>query len=222
MTQEKQWVLHAIQQLEQALKLLGKESAPSEWLYHLGCAYDLLGDQTVQIADYEKSIYYLTRALTAEPPHPYVRFNLAQALSHLGEVTGEPECYEKAFELFRAQGEKDPEDDVVFAEWGLALLSFAELMDDPSLPEKKETVFREAEDRLEWSRRNGNLHATYHLACLHSLQGNLDLSNLFLQKAEAFAVLPPAEELLEDEWLQALRPTPSFQALLERLKAKKK
>jgi len=222
LTQDPQWVNPAIHHLEQALKLLGNESAPSEWLYHLGCAYDLLGDQGMQISDYEKSIYYLTRALTAELPHPYVRFNLASALSHLGEATGDPECFEKAFELYKAQAEKDPEDDIVFAEWGVSLLSFAELVDDPSLPDRKASVFREAEDRLEWARRHGNLHASYHLACLHSLQENVEAANYFLQKAEVFGVLPPADELIEDEWLEAVRPTPQFLELIERLKNKKK
>ena len=222
LTQDNAYVSLAIIRLEQALKTLGNDAPPSEWLYHLGCAYDLLGDQTMQISDYEKAIYFLTRAMTAEPPHPYVRFNLASALSHLGEATNEPECFEKAFELFRTQAEKDPEDDVVFAEWGVSLLSFAELVDDPSLPTRKEAVFREAEDRLEWARRHGNLHASYHLACLHSLQGNLDAANHFLERADVMGVLPPPDELIEDEWLDAVQATPQFEALIARIKSKKK
>ncbi len=224
-TQGPGWIEGAIARLERALAIFPIENPhgtpPSDWLYHLGCAFDLLGDQSMQVSDYEKSIYHLTRALTLDSAHPYVRFNLATALSHLGEATNETECFEKAFELFRSQAERDAEDDIVFAEWGVSLLTFADMVDDPSLPGRKEILFKEAEDRLEWARRLGNLHASYHLACLHSLQGNVEASLYFLKRGEALGALPPLDEILEDEWLETARQAGAFQELIEILRKKK-
>ena len=130
----------------------------------------------------------------------------------MGEATSEPECFERAFELFKSQAEKDPEDDVVFAEWGVSLLNLQNLSMILPFQEEKRLVFREAEDRLEWARRHGNLHASYHLACLHSLQGNLDASNRFLSRAEVMGALPPHEELIEDEWLESWPRNPPFRS----------
>jgi hypothetical protein len=63
----------------------------------------------------------------------------------------------------------------------------------------------------------GNQFVYYHLACLCTFQGEYEEAVDFLEKAFESELLPPIEEILEDEWLEPLVSTPYFQQFLERL-----
>ncbi len=68
-------------------------------------------------------------------PHLYhARYNLAIALSHLGELVGDVECFHLAAEQFSILLQSDPEDCQGWEEWGGMLLQQAILMNEPARP----------------------------------------------------------------------------------------
>lgn len=185
-----------------------------ETLYNWGCALDHLGDLTGDEEDYEKAIELLSRVYEANPMEPHVCYHLALALSHLGELTGSVESLSSSVELFEPLAEADPEDAALWGDLGYTLLNLSELVSDPIQPEKGEELRREAEKRLLHAAEAGNGDANYHLACLYSLAGLVDVSIHFLKRAEAADALPPEDDLAHDEWLANVRETDLFKEFM--------
>ena len=65
-----------------------------------------------------------------------------------------------------------------------------------------------------FSADTGNLTAYYQLACLYCLTGRYEEGLRFLKKADSFDALPYLEEILEDDWLEALGNTPEGREFL--------
>ncbi|MBJ7449359.1 MAG: hypothetical protein JHC93_03245 [Parachlamydiales bacterium] len=222
MTNLKQYVEEALVKFEHAFSLRnGMENTPEmEWLYHYGCGLDFLGDFDGTAELYEKSIQVLSFVLDKDPQYIHARYNLALALSHLGEVSAEPEHFLKAIEYFRQIIEEDKEDEMVWNDWGLALLNLAELSRDFTSGSSSQQLREEAESKLLQAAALGNVQSFYNLACLYSLMGCFRSAMYFLERAEIHGGLPPLEDVLHDEWLDALKHTEMFRHFVNQLKNK--
>jgi len=211
-TLNKKNIEEAIKQFENGLNIQKNAllSHP-EWIFYYGLALDLLGDLNEKESYYLKAIELFNNVLLVNPNYPKIHTKLALSFSHLLEVNPKTEYLEKANNYFKLASKQDPEDDNVWLEWGLALITYAydNLSNDP-----KKQYYLEAEQKIIKAGQLGNLHAYYHLACLYSLTKRYEESLLFLEKAKNINMLPPMEEMLEDEWLDNLRATDLFSPFL--------
>ena len=185
------------------------------WLFNYGSALDALGDQKGDEFYYDKAIHMLSHVYEKRPNSGRVRYQLALAYSHRGELTSNVENLYHAADLFEAVVRQEQDDDVVWCEWGYTLLNLAELISDPVHPEKGQELRKEAESRLMRAAKLGNGPANYHLACLYSLSGIYNVAMDYLKRAELSAALPAIEDIESDEWLEDLRQTTAFQEFLE-------
>jgi tetratricopeptide (TPR) repeat protein len=120
------------------------------------------------------------------------------------------DLFEEAIDLFYLLAKEDEEDELLYNEWGLALLNIAQLVEDPHQPEKAASHREEAEAKFMHALSLGSSHALYNLACLYSMTGHLDLSISYLEKAKKANALPCLDDLMNDEWLENLRSTDAF------------
>lgn len=187
-----------------------------EWLYNYGCALDFLGDFNDEPVYYEKSVRALSHVLKLDPDYIHARYNLALALSHLGEINADADCFHQATEQFQMVIEHDPEDEMAWNDYALAFLHLGLLLNDPLHKENTRYYFDQAEHRLFHSISLGNIHAYYNLACLYALTERPVEAIYFLQKAEQADALPPADDVIHDEWLDALRDQPEYRLLIAR------
>lgn len=162
----------------------------------------------------------LNCVVEADPTFTNARYNLAIALSHLGELVADVECFNLAAEQFKLLLESDPEDSHAWEEWGGMLLQQALLMHEPARPSHSEELFSAAEQRLSQAVALGASSALYTLACLYSLQGNYEAGMHYIGKAAACGALPPLDDLMHDEWLEGLRSMPHFRRMLLELASK--
>ncbi len=124
-----------------------------------------------------------------------------------------------ALNYFKIAAKQDEENDEICLEWGLTLISLGEVLE---LEESSKNYFAEGEQKLIKAGSLGNQHAYYHLACFYSLTGKLEKSLSFLSKAGQLGVLPSAEELMEEEWLEQLRATSAFAAFIAAVEKQEK
>lgn len=222
MTHEKRYIEAALAKFEQAIRLKKQDSNSDnievEWLYNYGCALDFLGDYQEPSVNYEKAAQVLTRVLEINPNYHSAHFNLAMALAHLGELNDDAESFYRSFEHFATYSSYEGEDETVWCEWGVALLNFALLILDPLHPEEGISIFELAESKLIHALALGQLNASYHLACLYSLNGNYNASMNYLERASRTGVLTSLDELLHDDWLEGVRQTQLFHAFYNELK----
>jgi len=208
----------ALKQFETALNLQKNAilSHP-DWIFYYGCALDLLGDLHEKDSYYLKAIEIFNNVLLVDPDYPKIHLKLALCFSHLLEVNPKTEYFEKANNCFKLAAKQDTEDDNVWLEWGLSLITYAyENFSD----EIKNQNYLEAEQKIIKAGRLGNQHAHYHLACLYSLTNRFDEAIIFLEKARSLDMLPPIEEMLDDEWLDNLRSTELFSIFLHQIEKK--
>jgi tetratricopeptide (TPR) repeat protein len=202
------------QNLEQTENEDEQEAHP-DWYYNWGCAYDFLGDFTEEIGHYEKAIQLLTKTLQLDAEHAHAHYNLALAWAHLGDVAMDVEAFHKSIEQFQFVLSRNGEDEMAWNDFGLTLIHLAQLIQDPSKPEQSQKLYEVAESKLMQAVALGCTQAYYNLACLYSLTDNFEAAMQYLDKAAIAESLPPLEELMHDEWLDALRQTPSFRAFIE-------
>lgn len=223
-TNSKGHVEAALEKFECAVKhplLEGDQgNADLEWIYNYGCAYDFLGDFSADEGCYEKAIYLLSNVVHADPDYGHARYNLALALSHLADVTSDVHLYEKAIEHFLVLIGKDNEDEMASHDLGIAYIDLAVLLQDHHHPEKNQGILQQAEHRLMQAAALGNTQAYYSLGCLYSLTGNYDAAMHYMERAQQQGTLPPLEEIMHDEWLEALRQTPSFRQFIANLSSR--
>ena len=223
---EKKHLLFAIEKFEEAIKrhneCTSDGSMDAEWLYNYGCALDFLGDYSEDEKYYEKAVQVLSQTIALDPSYAHARYNLAIALMHLGESTGEVDCFFKANDLFQAITQEESEDDMAWNDWGLSLLHLGDLLQDPAQMEMSEKLFSLAETKFNHAIQLGNSQSFYHLACIFSLKGNYIEAMNYLDKAEAIKALPSIKELMTDEWLEGVRTTSDFNYFIEDLKSKQK
>jgi tetratricopeptide (TPR) repeat protein len=224
MTDEKRYLESSINKFEQALRISSKGGTKDpndvDWLYNLGCAYELLGDYEEETAIFEKAAHLFKKVLEIDPSFFTAYFNLACVSSRLGEVTGDIDFLFEANKNFEKALNYDPEDDQAWNEWGISLVNIAELIKDPLRPDLSQKFYAEAEKKFVFSAGLGNTSAAYHLACLYSLTGNFEASIHFLEKCMKDKALPPLDDLLVDDWLKNLRQTPLFISFLSQIERK--
>lgn len=222
---DKRLVQSAVEKFEQALSRHhehhGADGVDAEWLYNYGCALDFLGDFNDDERYYEKAIQVLAQAIALDPSYTHARYNLALALTHLGEITSEAECLFKANDLFQAIIAQDAEDEMSWNDWGLCLLHLADLLHDPGQPDQAAKLYHQAEHKFLHAAALGNTQSLYNLACLHTQTGNIESAMHYIERADTTGGLPPMEDILHDEWLEPLRQTPQFKNFLLHLSAKK-
>jgi tetratricopeptide (TPR) repeat protein len=220
-TGERQLVEQAIEKFERALKQplvdLDMSDLDLEWVYNYGCAFDLLGDLTEEAQYFEKSIQILQQILELDPDYVQARYNLAMAYSHLGEAMCDIEPYYKAIEHFQMMLEQDPEDEIIHVDFGVSLINLAILVHDIHHVEQSHVFYRRAENHLMQAIALGHTHAYYPIAGLYSLTDHLQHAMHYLEKAHSSRSLPPLEDLLHDEWLEAIRQTPAFKQFINQL-----
>jgi tetratricopeptide (TPR) repeat protein len=192
----------------------------TEWLYNYGCALDFMGDFNEDTNYYEKAVQVLGKVVEAEPTYTHARYNLALALSHLGEATSDIECFNKASEHFQELLANDTEDEMGWNDWGLTLLNLAQLIHDPIHPEHSRKIYDQAESKFLHSIALGCVQSYYNLACLYSLIGNYPAALDYIERAENSNALPPLDDMLHDEWLDGLRNTTAFRNFLSHISNK--
>lgn len=207
MTREQEWLEEASIQFQKGL--LSQKNAlyiHPEWLFHYGCCLDALGDFHEEDTYYVRALEIFSHVLMVDPDFHTAHHRLALTLSHLGELTDDVHHFHRAIEHLRLCAKHDPENDVILLDWAVILLNIACRSDTI----EAESLYRDAEDRLWHVLRLGNPHAYYHLACLYSLLDQTAKSMLCLRKAHDFRTLPTLDELMQDEWLDAVRCTGDF------------
>jgi len=185
-----------------------------EWLYHYAITLDLLGDANHDENAYQKSLEIFSQVLMIDPDFPRIHYRIGLAYSHLGEALEEMDHFYRALNHFRLALKHEEENDFVILDWGTTLINIAQYTYDKDLADQ---CHREAENKLMQASRLGNQQAFYHLACLYSLLGQYEKSLHFLQKSYDAKSLPCLEELLNDDWLDGVRMTASFQEFLSHL-----
>jgi tetratricopeptide (TPR) repeat protein len=224
MTLNQNYIDSAIQKFEEIIKRQAEgtenEEIDLEWLYNYGCALDMKGDFTDDMNAYEKSVQILANVVKLDPEYTHARYNLALALSHLGESISDVDCLQKASEHFQILLSEDAEDEVAWNDWGLCLLHQGELIYESCRPEVSRSIYEQAESKFFHALSLGCLPAFYNLACLYALMDNYKAAMHYMERAEVVGSLPPIEDIMHDEWLDNLRKTESFKAFISALNLK--
>jgi tetratricopeptide (TPR) repeat protein len=215
MTDEKRWYELAISQFEIALTL--QKNAiylHPEWLFHYAVTLDEAGVFHEDDSYYTKAIEIFSHVLMIDPDFPHIHTHLALAFSHLGESTCDLDHFHRSLHHYRLAFKHDEENDQILLDWALTLMHAAESSQDTA---EVDQFYREAEFKLIQSAKLGNIHAYYNLAALYSLLGQYEKSLRFLEKSALFDSLPAIDVLLDDDWLEGVRSTSDFRALLAEL-----
>ena len=183
-----------------------------EWLFQYAAALEWLGDFTEDEGQFVRAMDLYLHVLLIDPETPRIHFRIAMCLIRLGESSIEGEYYAKAMNYFRMAARQDKEDDAIFLEWGLACIHLAHHSFSDN-----DQHYLDAEQKLIRAGQLGNIHAYYTLACLYSILGKYPEAMQLIRKAEKLSVLPPIEEMVEDEWLDNLRQTKEFTEFLASL-----
>ncbi|MDF2577153.1 MAG: hypothetical protein K0S74_637 [Chlamydiales bacterium] len=221
LTLEKCYFELAIERFQHVIYTLcaGEENADLETLYQYGSVLDLLGDFDQDEEDhYNLAVGVLERVVEQDPEHLQARHSLALALFHRGEVTAEIVDFQDAAEHFQKLAELNPEDDVLWHDWGVTLLHLAAFVDDTSHTFNFEQVVIDAESKLLEAAKLGNIYVFYHLACLYALKEQYEDAIKWLTHADHYEALPSIDELMSDDWLEDLRETDLFRNFIAHLK----
>lgn len=184
------------------------------WLYFYALAFDLLGDLAEEEHYYERSIELLNRVLVLDPDFENIHYRLGIVYTHLGELSLSRQAFEKAQYHFKLAHKRCSEDDRIYLEWGISLINMAE---NQIFDVVKEQIYKEAEFKLTQAAKLGNLQSYYHLGCLYALMEKPESSLYYLEKAMAHSALPPAEDMLEDAWLENVHEKEFFKAFMEKV-----
>ncbi len=208
MNHDKQWLEQALHHFEIALnKQKNAVYLHPQWLFSYASTLDMLGDFHEEEKYYTRAIEIFSHVLMVDPDYPQVHHRLSQAFSHLGELLGETDYFYRAIHHLRLAQKQDEDNDSIILDWGIALINIAQ---HTSVMTDIEQVMGDALQKLTLASKLGNVQGYYYLACLYSLQDQIDRGMAFLMKADYFNALPPLEELLNDEWLENLRGTSAF------------
>ncbi|HRW58554.1 MAG TPA: hypothetical protein P5048_02910 [Chlamydiales bacterium] len=188
------------------------------WLYTYAKGLKAYGDITGESTYIVKAIEVFQNVLLIDPDYPKLHFHIALTYSALADDTCNFSHYEKSTNFFRLATKQSPEDEVVWLEWGLSLISYAECVENAKISNQ---LLSEARQKLNKSGQLGNEHSYYHLACLESIQNNTQEAMKLLQKAHQLEMLPTLEEIMEDTWLENVRSTDAFSLFLSKLEKEK-
>jgi tetratricopeptide (TPR) repeat protein len=212
----------AMDKFEQAVNVFqraGGGHPDPEWVYNFGVALDYLGEFESDPRHYERSIAVLGRLLEQYPSFCHVKYNLAQALFHLGDAVGELDPLEKAEELYEELLQEDPDAEFVLDDYSYSLMVQGDLLQSSGhgfLQAK--ACFEKAESMLLESVRHGSAGANYFLACLYALLGRYNEALSFLERAKQQKALPSIHEIMDDEWFDEMRDMPEFRLFIAGLR----
>lgn len=188
-----------------------------DWVYNHGCAMDFLGEYHEEGVYYEKAIQLLTQVLQRDPDHIHARYHLALAFLHLGELNSDDDALYRAADIFQEVVKADPEDEVAWNDYGMALINIAFLIHDSLHPESSVHVFEQAESKFQKAISLGNKYSYYNLACLYALTNNIPAAIHYLERADQADALPSLSDVVHDEWLEGLLEEPLFRQFVSRL-----
>lgn len=216
--QDAQLIRSAIEKFEQAVYLFQKAGGGNpdpQWIYNFGVALDYLGEFENDPRHYERSIGILSRLLEQYPNFHHIKYNLAQALFHLGDAVGEVEPLEKAEELYEQIIQDDPDAEFVLDDFAYSLMVQGDLLQEAGHGFlKAKQCFERAETLLLESIRLGSTGANFFLASLYALTGRYSESIAFLERSKLCSVIPSVEALLVDQWFAEMRELPEFRLFI--------
>lgn len=208
----------AMLNFEQALKIFsqkgGDQAIESQCWYNYGCALDFLGDYHNDEAILEKAICVFKQVVEIDPFFHHAYFNLALTISHFAELTSNPEGFIQSFRYLEIYIGCEPEDEDAWNEWGLSMIDYAQLINEPLRKTEFEQLLKDAEEKFFYARNLGSSFANYHLASLYSLMGKQECALECLYRAKENRALPSQDELLSNPWLESVRNTHEFRKLI--------
>jgi len=235
LTDEKKYVEAAAEKFEQAIHCWNGMSGHNddelekiynctnlEWLYNYGCALDSLGEYYEDATYIEKAIQIFSHIVPHEPDQVDVHYHLALSLRHLGELTSDIEQLRKSIEIFQTLVDRDREDEVVWNDFGVALLNLADLLDEPIYGDESQHLFHQAENKFQQAAALGNIYSLYNLACLYAVTNNVSATVHYLERAERSDALPCVADVIDDEWFEDIQDNPIFRQFIARLVQKYK
>ncbi len=187
-----------------------------EWLFYYAVALDNLAEFIEGEKLYLKAIEILMHILNLKPEYKGIHHQLALTYSHYGELIHDKDLYQLALHHHRTAYLKDKENDHIIHNWAITLINFSELTQNSH---DADHLLREAEQKMIQAAKLGNTQAYFSLASLYSLIGNVERSVYFLEKAHSFGILPPIEELIEDDWLDNIKNTEAFSHLIKKIES---
>jgi len=187
-----------------------------EWLFYYGKTLQLLGEITDEDKHFIKAIELYLHVLLVDPDYPEIYFYTATCFTRLAEASGDEETLKRSINYFFLASKQDPENDLIWLEWGIALIHLAEVSN------KSDDYFLDAEQKIMKSGQLGNQSAYYQLACLCSITKRYDQAMTFIENAKKHDALPTIEEIMEDEWLDNLRSQESFMQFISCLETNQK
>lgn len=213
-------IFSAVEKLQAAMQICEQmEISPDvPLLFSYGCALDFLGDLTGEELFYERAVQVLSQVLKLEPSNLAAQFNLALVFSHIGEAFDNRPNLELAVERLCSLARLNPEDELVWQEWGISLMHLARMPKEEEHQALDWTALADAEVKLRQALRLGALTPLYHLAGLHAARGHKELSLNYLEKAIREKAVPSFEEVQEDEWLENIRGEERFGKLSQTLR----
>lgn len=185
-------------------------------IYNYGASIDFLGDFHNDVTYYDKAAQMLAHVVAVDETHPFAKYNLALALFHRGELAHDLDSIHKAMEILEELVHADPEDDVLWGQYGMILMTLAEISSAHESNDTSAAMFADAESKLKRAIAYGSTVAHYNIACLYSLTSNKPGAMRHLEIAEKQNALPLVDEILEEEWLDSLHDMPEFRALIAR------
>lgn len=220
LTSDRAAIAASVEKFEEAIRShhrKHKGNPDPDWIYNYGCALDFLGEFEQNPHHYERAIAVLMHLHAQYPQSTHIRYNLAIALYHLGDATGEEEALERAIEHFEFLAKLDGEDDNVLNDLGLVCLTLGDVYRDSFNHINFQHHLTQAEHYFTQSLAAGGTESNYWLGCLYTLQGNYADAMHFLERAKVSGVLPHVDEILTCEWLDDLKNTARFKAFLGEL-----
>lgn len=181
------------------------------WFFYYGISLDHLGSLNDESVYHQKALEIFVQLLILDPDSSHLHYRIALVYNHLGDSLGEMDYFYKSFYHYHLAIKQEEDNDQLLLDWGVTLINGAQHAQSKAVVDR---CYGEAEFKIIQSAKLGNEQAFYQLACLYSLLSDHPKALYFLEKAHLSKTLPPIEELLDDEWLEGIRLTPSFQEFL--------
>jgi|GEM_PF-4451668 len=205
----------AVRSFEKALDL--SPHLVPDWAYNYAFALDCLG----HIADDE---HYFEEAIgiSKELLDQYMDFlpakkQLAYSIAHLAGTVSDLELFESAVPCFQQIVEEDPDDPMMWVEFGLLWMHVSELLADEVLPDG-EAFYDRAEVCFFRALHLGAYHAHFNLCCLYAFTDEKEKAlEQFVQAFEK-NTLPPYEDIKETLVEELLEDCPQYMQIIDSLK----
>jgi TPR repeat protein len=219
-TGDKGFLSDALIRFEKAFQIINRDQLPKnlKLMYYYGSALDFLGDLQQDDEYYERACQILNEVVRIDPNYSEARCALAVALTHYGESTSSESSLTQANVIFNELCHLDHEDEYLWNEWGVCLLSLYRLGLEQPIKNSSSDLLEQAIYKLQKAISLGNYHALYNMACAYAIGCDLSKALHYLKQAFEVGIHPPLADMLEDEWLDPLKKAEGFQELLDERK----